>query len=207
MSEQIMKKALEKGIGYDIYFGKWLQYLDEVNPEMLEGQEKNFYDYRKLNKQRSSRVQKTYKVSDELQSVLDNLEEPQTWMVLTENWCGDSAQILPYIAKIAEASDKIVLRILYRDDNLEIMDEYLTDGKSRSIPKLVAFDKEGNELFQWGPRPVEAQIFVKDALAKGREKQKVYQELHLWYSRYGAKEMEKEFSDILEKVTNNQSVR
>ena len=67
-------------------------------------------------------------------------------MVITENWCGDSAQNLPYL-KIASCNPLIDFRIILRDDNLDIMDLYLTDNKSRSIPKLIA--KENGRAFQW----------------------------------------------------------
>jgi hypothetical protein len=81
-------------------------------------------------------------------------------MVITETWYGDSAQNLPIIAKAAELNNKIDLRILLRDSNIDIIDHYLTNGQSRSIPILVAFDLDGNELFKWGPRPLTAKILV-----------------------------------------------
>ena len=70
------------------------------------------------------------------------IDHPQLWMVLTEPWCGDSAQCLPCLDILAEIHAYITMRFLLRDDNLDIMDHYLTDGK-RSIPLLVAFDPEG----------------------------------------------------------------
>ncbi len=195
--ETIRNDSLVDGISYEDYLSQWEEYLEKNEPQKLSGEEKNRYEFRKLNKHRSNRINKTYKVSEELKSLLAEIKSEQTWMVLTENWCGDSAQTLPYIAKIAEQSDKIDLKILYRDENPDIMDQYLTNGKTRSIPKLIAFDEYDNELFQWGPRPTEAQKFVKDELAKGREKQDVYQELHLWYGRDRGKAIEEEFKNLL----------
>ena len=118
-------------------------------------------------------------------------------MVLTEDWCGDSAQNLPYIAKIAECNSLIKLRILPRDQNLDLMDLYLTDQKSRSIPKLVAFDEFGNELFQWGPRPYEAQKLVMELNALGLSKNEFNEKLHLWYGRNKGKSIENEFVELL----------
>lgn len=195
------------GLTYEAYLDIWEDFLTQTNHADLPSDEKNRYDYKKLNKQRSSRINKTYKVSEELKSLLTEIREPQIWMVLTEDWCGDSAQNLPYIAEMAKQNSNITLRILPRDANLDIMDQYLTDGKSRSIPKLVVFDENGDELFQWGPRPKEAQQFVKDELAKGREKPDVYQDLHLWYGRNRGKAIESEFIKMLQKVINNQPVQ
>ncbi len=119
-------------------------------------------------------------------------------MILTESWCGDSAQISPYIA---EQNQRIDLRILLRDENLDIMDQYLTDGKSRSIPKLIAFDCQGNELFQWGPRPAEAQAFVIKAKQDGIPKEHYLGKLHKWYASNKGKAIEDEFKKILVSLT------
>jgi len=155
----------------------------------------------KLNLQRTTRIDKTYDVNPELKKLIGRINSPQLWMVLTEDWCGDSAQNLPYIAKIAACNPLIDLRILLRDKNLDIMDLYLTDGKSRSIPKLVVFDKDGNELVQWGPRPVEAQKFVSKSRADEKSKEAYIKELHLWYGRNRGKDLEEEFTKIIAQLT------
>jgi len=191
------EKRPQNGLSYETFLENWEKSIEQTNQENLSEEDKKQYDYKKLNKQRSSRINKTYKVSEELKTLITNIKEPQIWMVITEDWCGDSAQNLPYIAQMAKLNDKINLRILPRDKNLDIMDQYLTGGKSRSIPKLVVFDETGNELFQWGPRPKEAQNFVKEELAKGREKTEVYQDLHLWYGRNRGKAIESEFLESL----------
>jgi thiol-disulfide isomerase/thioredoxin len=119
-------------------------------------------------------------------------------MVLTEDWCGDSAQTLPFIACIAEENPHILLKILLRDENPDIMDLYLTNGK-RAVPKLVAFDESGEELFVWGPRPQPAAEVFREGIAEGLPKKEVYPKLHLWYGRDRGKTVEKEFLGILER--------
>lgn len=150
----------------------------------------------KLNLKRSERIAKTYRVSDSLAHSLAAIDAPQLWMVLTEPWCGDSAQCLPYIAKMAALNPKIDLRILLRDENLDIMDLYLTNG-GRSIPKLVAFTDAGKELFQWGPRPAEAAEIHRAGKAAGLEKPQLLQKLHLWYGRDRGRAIDAEFAKIL----------
>jgi len=154
--------------------------LNMIDPSSLEGIDKNYYEYRKINAQRTKRILKTYNVSDELTDIILKMEKPQTWMVLTEDWCGDSAQNLPYIFKMSEQSANIKLQILLRDDYPEIIDQYLTNG-GKSIPKLVSFDKEGNEIFTWGPRPVEGQNLVNEWKESGLSKEQFNPKLHLWY--------------------------
>ena len=186
-----------KGMTYSEFVKQWEDYLENTEPENItDEEEKEHHGYKKLNLQRSKRISKSYKIDEELKGLIEKIKGEQIWMVITEDWCGDSAQTLPYISIFSEYNMNINLKIVERDKNLEIMDRYLTNG-SRSIPKLVVFDEEGNELFQWGPRPGEAQELVQAEFAKGRVKDDVYQDLHLWYGRNRGKEMEKEFKEIL----------
>jgi hypothetical protein len=149
-----------------------------------------------LNLQRTRRILKTYTVSDRLRSVVSAVGQPQLWMVLTEPWCGDSAQTLPYIACIAGVNPLIELRILLRDEHPEVMEQYLTGG-TRSIPRLVAFDTSGRELFTWGSRPRSAARLFQSIRASGEPKEKALEELHRWYGANKGKELESEFIELL----------
>ena len=159
----------------------------------------NGCDFYRLNFQRISRINKTYRVSPELSTLLNALNFKLYWVVISEDWCGDSAQVLPYIAKIADSSDAIELRIISRDQHPEVMNQYLTDGK-KSIPKLIAFDENGTELFSWGPRPREAAELVKQVIANGGKKEDMYQQLHTWYARNRGRAVETEFYNLLKNV-------
>jgi hypothetical protein len=162
----------------------------------LPAEDRERIEFTRLNRHRARRIAHTYRVSSELHALLRRIEAPQLWMVLTEPWCGDSAQCLPYIAAMAETTDRIELRILLRDDNLDIMDLYLTDGK-RSIPLLIAFAADGRELFRWGPRPAAAQEVFAAARAEGLEKPRVLERLHLFYGRDRGRALEAEFVRLL----------
>ena len=145
-----------------------------------------------------TRIDKSYEPGIELRDEIEKITDKQMWMVITENWCGDSAQNLPYIARIASLNMNIELKIILRDSNPDIMDNYLTAG-TRSIPKLVAFDKEGNELFQWGARPKAAQELVSDLKAQGFDKKYFLEKLHSWYARNKGADIEKEITLLLKK--------
>lgn len=82
-----------------------------------------------------------------------NLEEPLNVLAIAEDWCGDVIANLPVVGKLAEKSGKLNLRVFLRDQNLDIMDEYLKAGQFRSIPVFVFFDQEFNELGYWIERP------------------------------------------------------
>ncbi|SHG48208.1 thioredoxin family protein [Ornithinibacillus halophilus] len=86
-------------------------------------------------------------------------------IVLTEDWCGDAMLNIPILLRLAEKTDMKV-RMLLRDQNLELMDQYLTNGKSRSIPIFIFIDEQGNEVAKWGPRAEKIQQFFDDAKAK-----------------------------------------
>jgi hypothetical protein len=193
---QLKEKLLRNGVSYKDYFERAQKNLENQAGNDLSEEEKHLLEYTKLNIKRSERIAKTYQVSDELKSVLKGINKPQLWMVLTEPWCGDSAQNLPYIAIMADINPLIELKIVLRDENPDIMDLYLTNG-TRSIPILAAFDSEGNELFKWGPRPQEAVELVKNAKALGKSKDQFIEELHLWYGRNRGKAIESEFITLL----------
>ncbi|EMR04222.1 thioredoxin family protein [Cesiribacter andamanensis] len=135
------------------------QYMDLLESEMAQGrttgtdQSPWLVDYARLNLQRMRRLNKTTVLIDEFRQALDRLEKPQLWVVITEGWCGDAAQIVPVMAKVAEYSSKIGLKLLLRDEHPAVMDAYLTNG-TRSIPKLIALEPQHlGELGSWGPRP------------------------------------------------------
>ncbi|WP_042222734.1 thioredoxin family protein [Oceanobacillus manasiensis] len=90
-------------------------------------------------------------------------------IVLTEDWCGDAMLNIPILLHLAEAG-QIDVRMLLRDQNLELMDNYLTNGKSRSIPIVIFIDQDGNEVAKWGPRAERIQEFVSESQDKLPEK-------------------------------------
>jgi hypothetical protein len=153
-----------------------------VEPAGLDPDDAERVGFTRLNLFRTDRITRTWTPSPELIRLLDEITKPQIWMVLTEPWCGDSAQILPIIALLADRTAGVELLIVLRDDHPAIMDRYLTDGK-RSIPQLVSFDPEGRELFRWGPRPAAAQAVFDAAKAAGLDKPDILEKLHLFYGR------------------------
>ncbi|XZF15757.1 thioredoxin family protein [Chitinophagaceae bacterium MMS25-I14] len=161
-------------------------------------QSEKYVFYTKLNLQRMHRWDKTFQLREDIREQLRMLK-PQVWWVITETWCGDSAQNLPGIAQMAAASEgRVELRIIMRDENLNIMDEYLTNG-GRSIPKLVAISEDGEELFNWGPRPATAQTMMMTWKndPQGKAFDDFERELHTWYTQNKGAELQDEFMALL----------
>ena len=167
-----------------------------IDPAGLDGLEAERAEFAQLNLHRVRRIRRTWRPSEKLAGLVARIGGPQVWMALTEPWCGDSAQCLPCLEILAQENANIDLRFLLRDDNLEIMDQYLTDGK-RGIPLLVSFDREGRELFRWGPRPAEAQKMMDAAIAADLDKPARLEKLHLFYGRNRGVALDQEWVALL----------
>jgi len=129
-------------------------------------------------------------------------------LVLSEDWCGDSVNIVPIVARLTESVSNMDMRILSRDENLDIMDTHLT-GKSRSIPIVILLNKKYEECGWWGPRPRALQKWV---LEKGMllPKDERYKEIRTFYARDRGLTTMDEIVSMLEhccKVSVEQAVR
>lgn len=192
------KKQAKQVFNFEEYVSH-INELFEKNKVTGNVQNQAKLDATKINLVRINRLIKTYKVSDELQNKLEKLSNPMDWYLFSEGWCGDSAQSLPLINEIAGSSKYIYLHIILRDDNPELMNEYLTNG-SASVPKLVAFDRaSGQELFTWGARPKAIEEMVLDYKKKYtlNNKEEFIKNLHLWYARDKGKALEDDFINLL----------
>jgi len=140
-------------------------------------------EYTALNVQRMSRLDKTTKLLPELAAAAARVPGHYIWLIVTEGWCGDAAQLVPVMEAVAQASaGHLRTAYLLRDDNLDIADEYLTNG-SRSIPKLIVLRADTlTEVAHWGPRPAEAQALVSRLKAEGMAHDDFIRELHAWYA-------------------------
>ena len=102
-------------------------------------------------------------------------------LVIAEDWCGDASNTVPIIAKLAQSVPGLELRVIQRDANPELMDQYLTNG-SRSIPIVIALDESYQEIGHWGPRPTELQGWVM-ANRGTLPKSELYPRVRTWYAR------------------------
>ena len=164
--------------------------------------------YTTLNRQRMKRLEKTTVISGELIEATAAVKSPIVWLIITEAWCGDAAQNIPVIEKIAELNENLTTRYILRDENLELMDAYLTDG-SRSIPKLIAIDPSNDNkvLGTWGPRPAIAQDLYLELKTQGFEKEIVMERLQRWYNSDDSRSLQTEFTGLLQDWVSAVSVK
>lgn len=159
--------------------------------------------YTQLNVARMNRLDKTTRLLESAKAQLQNIRRPMIWLTLTEAWCGDAAQAIPVLQKMADASELVELRLILRDEHPDIMDAFLTNG-GRSIPKVILLDAQSLDVLgTWGPRPAEVQEMVMaakadlEALADKEAKKKRYQELtaaaQKWYAKDKTRSIQEEF--------------
>jgi thioredoxin-like negative regulator of GroEL len=181
---------LQKGIGYD-------QYKQQMAEDLAVNADFKIKEYINLNQRRMYRVEKTFEVSAELAAQIKNLKHKTYWVILTEHWCGDASQTLPVFNAIAEMSKgRIEMKLVYRDQNPELMDAYLTN-ETRSIPKLIQLDEHFNVTAFWGPRPSAAQQLVKQLKSNPVTAATYANELHLWYAKDKQQSLESEIAKLI----------
>ena len=135
-----------------------------------------------LNEARMHRLDKSLQLSPEVALQLEELQQDLIWIVLAETWCGDAAQVVPILDKMASHTPKIEMHVVLRDEHPELMDLFLTNG-TRSIPKLIIVDKiSGAVLGDFGPRPIGAkQLIIDYKTAHGVVDETAKTALQKWY--------------------------
>ena len=145
---------------------------------------------------------KKFTISDEWLKEIILLNSYQV-LVITEPWCGDSLALLPVVRKICEARSDWELKIILRDKNPELIDQYLTNG-ARAIPIFLFLDQKGDLILKWGPRPQLAQeIFEnhREQINAGQiEKKEVIKKILTFYAKNRGeaayKELMQKFSEL-----------
>lgn len=192
-----MKSYIEKSMT----FAEYIKLIDDL---LLDGkttgpvQSEAMFNYGKLNRQRMHRLEKTVNLEESLKKAVRSLNVNWIWLIITEGWCGDAAQNIPVIEKIAAENEGIETRYVLRDENLELMDGFLTGG-ARSIPKLIALDAGTLEIIgTWGARPAAAQQIFNEMKAQNLAKPLMMENLQRWYFADKNQSIQKEFTELIE---------
>ena len=112
-----------------------------------------YKDQMTRNRERLEANESALKLSPDELAPFQGLERPVRVIALAEDWCGDVIANLPVLGRLAAEAGKLDLRVFLRDQNLDIMDEYLNAGQYRSIPVFVFFDDNFQELGRFVERP------------------------------------------------------
>lgn len=182
----------------------YTEYRNVVSALLKEGkatgseQSEDLTHYSELNETRMNRLDKTILIPDENIQIVKQLKRDYIWLVISEGWCGDAAQILPVINKMAQYSEKIELKLVFRDENEDLINLFLTHG-TKSIPKLIILDKNTLEVLgDFGPRPTQARQLIIDYKAKhGIVDEQAKTDLQLWYLHDKGLSTQKEILDLM----------
>lgn len=195
-----LPEYFQKGIRYADYMAAFAQ---AVTGKRTSGpiQTEEMAHYTELNLARTKRIFKHTEPEAALTAAAAGLTKTVHGVCLTEFWCGDAAQNLPLIERLAEDTGKLEIRYLFRDDNTELMDRYLTNG-GRSIPKYILFDAAtGEELASWGPRPDESQRLMIDLKARNLPKEEIMEALQRWYNDDKTRSLQREWETLLRRIS------
>lgn len=179
------------------------EYKALINKLYAEGkttgndQSEAYMEYTKLALSRMKRWEKVAVIEEDIMKQLQKITIPQTWLVITEAWCGDAAHALPILEKVALINPLISLQVVLRDDHEALMNAFLTDGK-KSIPKVVGYNTESYQvLFTWGPRPAGATQLVADALNTPQGiTPEVKEALQMWFNKDKGKQIASEITHL-----------
>ncbi|MBP4140875.1 thioredoxin family protein [Flavobacterium sp. P4023] len=180
-----MKTSIAKGL---FNSHPYLEYRKLVSDLLLQGkatgneQSEDLTHYSTLNETRMNRLDKTVQITEQISQKLKSLKGDYIWLVISEGWCGDAAQLLPVVNKMALESGKIELKIVLRDENDDLMKLFLTNN-SKSIPIVIVVDKVTGELLgHWGPRPKGAIELIQNYKKEfGVVDETAKTNLQLWY--------------------------
>jgi hypothetical protein len=157
--------------------------------------DEGYINYVKLNQSRMKRWTRQGVIEPELATAIMTIDKPQKWVLITEPWCGDAANSIPFIEKMAALNPNITVEVQLRDSDSEI-DTYLTNG-GKSIPKLIARDANRNDIFTWGPRPAEAQALVQKQKTSNASIDEKYVAVLHWYKEDNGKAIQTELLGLL----------
>lgn len=196
-TKELINESLPKAISYAAYRSLVAQLVEE-GKSTGAAQTEALSNYTMLNDRRMKRFDKTVKIDDDTLGEINGTDKKVTLLVLTESWCGDAAPALPVMNKIAELNDSLDLKVILRDDHVDLMNRFLTNG-GMSIPKLILWDEEKQEVLDsWGPRPALAAKLVADHKKKhGELLPEVKEEIQHWYNKDKGKSILKELTSLL----------
>ncbi|MEZ7900559.1 MAG: thioredoxin family protein [Flavobacteriales bacterium] len=192
---ELINKSLVNSLSYNEYRALVTNLLGNNESTTKNGSE-DLVSYSKLNNSRMKRLDKTTKLDDSVVNKFSSIDKKITWVVLSEGWCGDAAQNLPVINKLAETNSNINLRIVLRDENPELMNEFLTNG-NQAIPKLIQLENE-KVTKTWGPRPTIATKMVVDYKSKhGQLDADFKKDLQVWYNKNKSENVIEDLSELI----------
>lgn len=194
--KELIAKSLQKSIDYKSYRGLVKSLISE-GKSTGNTQSEELFHFSKLNESRMNRLDKKIELDDELVQTISNLPKKLTLLTISEGWCGDAAHALPVLNKMGAISEKLQLKIVLRDENETLMNEFLTNG-SKSIPKVIVLDELMNVQAIWGPRPsIATEMVAQYKKEHGSLDAHFKKDLQVWYNKDKGKTMQQDLKQLI----------
>lgn len=159
-----------------------LQQLHEIKSVTGADKSEEMVQYSELNFARFNRLLKTTEINEDIKQEISKSHLEIHFLVLTESWCGDAAQIIPVFEKMIAHNPRWSSEYRLRDENEELMNQYLTNG-GKSIPVFVPFRSDGTQMHnKWGPRPENLQTTIDEWKKEGITKEEWIVRVQKWYT-------------------------
>lgn len=190
-----MKKYWDKAISFEEYFKKTEEIVNKNEADLTE-EEKKMMDYYQLGVQRMSRMLKVYKPDEEQVNKLVAKNFKGKFLIISEGWCGDAGQTVPAVSLFFEGKNEV--RIIYRDENPDLIDQFLTNG-TRSIPIVVVLDENNEVITHWGPRPAYGIELLKKHKSdpENYPKEQFYNDIQVYYAKNRGVDVINEILDLI----------
>lgn len=196
-SRTLVEESLKKAISYEEYRRLVTNHV-EKGTSSGPNQSEALSNYTLLNNSRMKRLDKTIKIKNDITKKFQNYKGDLTWLVLTESWCGDAAHSMPVMNKLVQLTPNIEFKVVQRHENVELMNEFLTNGKM-AIPKLIVYDNNKNEVINnWGSKPSKVVEMIEDIKKiQGKLTSEFKIELQVWYNKDKGKNISEDLSNLL----------
>lgn len=181
---------------FDEYQSYFEDILTNTSAHELYANNPDYLNYTKLNWSRMNRWLKKFEPSEEMKDCIQQIKDPQHWIIITEPWCGDAAHSVAQLYILVKNNPLIDFDIQLRDSEPFLIDEYLTNG-GKSIPKLIIRNEVGHDKLVWGPRPLALQQIFEDLKAQGQPFDVLKEVLQKWYNEDKGEEIQKELISLL----------
>lgn len=185
-------------MNYSTYKQLFDDILNNPNPSAPYDDE-TYLNYVRLNRSRMKRWDAQMVLDKRLVKQLEQISQPQHWIIISEPWCGDAAHIVPFLVKMLEQNELITYEIQLRDTAPFLIDQYLTNG-GKAIPKLIVRDEAGDDIFVWGPRTISAQKLANDLKHANAPKAEILDALQRWYNQDKGESLCMELSILLKEL-------
>lgn len=189
-----IKKYWDHSVSYSDYLKNSEARIHALQQSKKE-EEKEFLQYYQLGKTRMNRVDKTYHPDEGQLKKLETKNFTGKILIISEGWCGDAAMIVPVLHAFF-GDDNV--RLVYRDENEDLINQYLTNG-GKAIPIVLLLDEKAETVVaHWGPRPVYGmELLKKHKTDPSYSADEFHTDLQLYYTKNKGVDIVEEILNLL----------